>query len=41
MHTDRQTYTHTPDVDPEEVVEIKHVVATDPHPSVRYNNILE
>ena len=33
-------HTHTPDVDAEEVIEVKHVVSSNPHASVSHNNIL-
>ena len=44
QHTNGQTHTlsltHTPDVDAEEVVEVKHVVSSNPHANVSDNNIL-
>ena len=46
QHTNGQTHTlsvsltHTPDVDAEEVVEVKHVVSSNPHANISDNNIL-
>ena len=41
-HTLSQSHslTHTPDVDAEEVVEVKHVVSSNPHANISDNNIL-
>ena len=38
--TDTHSHSDTPDVDAEEVVEVKHVVSSNPHANVSDNNIL-